>query len=329
MEDYKFPHTKVLILENGFWDDNERSGIYPFYRTLASQGVEFKIIDQASRKEKSEIITGLAWCEVLLFSSTFIYEHEVKGLGDLLGSSYFKDSPKTVIGYCCGNRGDLKFYLEKIWEVKELAKMGHHDVYELVNTHVDLGEPLQSIDMSVYKNQFDKDEEERVNMNHSMPKTGRKVRIKKINASGIQWSLLNENDEVDELDCSSIDPNPKRGIWVMGKDEPVKLLNDGGYEEWEFAELTAEGLTIEFFARGCKLDQELTMETLETWIYNCAGKADSSELWHWCDNICKLTGVERRGNRSYFERRLKEYAEKHKFFKESDSDPRLKLIYSK
>lgn len=72
--------------------------------------------------------------------------------------------------------------------------------------------------------------------NKSFKKTGYKIKIKNIIAQGAQWSTLKEGDIVDELECSEIDPNPSRGVWVMGKDEPVKLLNDSGYDEFEYSE---------------------------------------------------------------------------------------------
>jgi hypothetical protein len=115
-------------------------------------------------------------------------------------------------------------------------------------------------------------------------------------------------------------------VWVMGKDEPVKLLNDSGYEEFKYADLTAKALTLEFFSRGACKDREDLMETIEVWIYKVSGTIDDTELWDWCDSLCKITGVERRGNRSYFESRLQEYRKEHKFFREAGGDPRLKKI---
>lgn len=324
MDNYTFPYKKVLILENEDWKDDEETAFHYFYRKLKKSGVEFKIIDHAASKKKEDIVSAMLWCEALLFSSTFIYRYEVKGLGDLLMNIPI---PKTVIGYVMGSRGDLEFYLTDIWELKELAKMSHHKVFELVNTHPQLGEPLSEIDMVKFKTKFDEEEAERIHRNHNMPKTGRKVLIKKIQAFGKQWSLLKEGDIVDELDCSSIDESPERGVWVMGLDEPVKLLNDDNYEEYEYDTLSSEALTLEFFSRGRAKNRKSQMETIHTWIHNCVGcQLDDSELWLKCDSICTLVGVERRGNRTYFERRLKEYREKYHYFKESAPDPREKYL---
>ncbi len=327
MSDFKFPYKKVLILENEIWEDDDTTQLHFFYRKLKTMGVKFTIIDRAAGKPKNDIVKALMSNEVLLFSSTFLYEQDVKGLGDLLGSEYFVNSPKVVIGHVMGQRGNLKYYIEKIWNLEELAKMSHHKVLELVEVHTSLGEPFSEINMKEYKTLWDKREKERITKNHSMPKTGRKVKICDIQAFGPQWSLLKKGDVVDELDCSSIDESPERGVWVMGKDEPVKLLNDNGYEEYEYEDVTSEALVLEFFSRGSRKDRKDLMETLQLWIYKCCGiQLEDGELWEKCDDVCKLIGVERRGNRKYFERRLKEYRSKYSYFREPSGDPRAKKV---
>ena len=99
----------------------------------------------------------------------------------------------------------------------------------------------------------------------------------------------------------------------MGLDEPVKLLNSEGYEEWKYAELKADNLAREFFSRGNALDKEKSIQLISDWIcYGNLANMDSTELWDWCDELCNTIDVERRGNRSYFEQRLKEYAKKYR-----------------
>lgn len=326
MEKYIFPYKKALILENEFWKEDDDTGFHSFYKHIKKDSsIEFKVIDRAAGQDKNEIVQALLWADVLLFSSTFLYQADVKGLGDLLMKI---PAPKHVIGYAMSNKS-LQQHIEETWSLEELAKMSHHKVFELVHYHPDLmdQEPIVEINMGRYKTKWDKQEKERVERNHNMPKTGRKIKIGKILANGTQWSLLKEGDIVDELDCSTIDSNPARGTWVMGKDEPVKLLNDGGYEEYEYAELNSENLVLEFFSRGSKKESFDQMEILQIWIHNCVGmQLDDTELWDWCDKICTMVGVERRGNRRYFERRLKEYREKYYFFKEPHGDPRSKKV---
>lgn len=315
MENYIFPYKKVLILENGWWDENDMSEFNAFYKFVKKDdNVKFKIIYHASVRDRNEIVEALLWADVLMFSSTFIYESQVKGLGDLLMNIPVS---KHVIGYSVSDRS-LQKHIEEIWKIEELAKMSQHKVFELVQTHpslMDKEPPLLEIDMVQYKTEWERLEKERIEINHKMPKTGRKVRIGKVLAVGKQWSLLNEGNVVDELDCSSIEVNNKRGVWVMGLDEPVKLLNDDGYEEFEFETLTSEALAIEFFSRGNSKHKKKEMEFVQSQIENYSIVCDSTQLWDLCDSFCDIIGVERRRNRRYFEKRLLEYISSQKLIK--------------
>ena len=287
------------------------------HRRLEESGVECRVIDQAS-KHKKEVFEGALWADSILFASTFLYSDEVKGVGDLLIKI---PQPKNIYGYCMSGK-PLIYEVESLWSLKELSDMSHHRLFEISHSHFDedLGENYQwakEIDLKAYSKAWKKEEEERVKKNQGFPKTGRSVRIMKIEAQGSQWSNLKEGMVVPELDCSEIDPNPKRGIWVMGKDEPVKLLNSDGYQEWQYEDLTAYGLAREFFARGNALDKTDLIQVVGGWINGGSiGMMNGPDLWEWCDTLCSTIGVERRGNRSYFEKRLQEYGKKYTYFRE-------------
>lgn len=307
---------KALFIENEFFSSMEHTEIDRVYKKLVEAGVECRIIDQAS-KHKAEVYEGALWADSIFFASTFVYADEVKGVGDLLMKV---KEPKQIHGYCMSSQG-LVYEIEDIWSLKELAQMAHHSLYEIQHGYV---KELESeypwrkpIDLVCYAEAWKKEEDERIAKNNGFPKTGRQVKILNIQAQGKQWSLLKEGMIVSELDCSEIDENPKRGIWVMGLDEPVKLLNSDGYNEWQYADLHAESLSREFFARGNALDRHESIDILATWI-NGSGIShmEPGKLWEWCDTICETVGVERRGNRSYFEKRLIEYGKKYTYFRE-------------
>ncbi len=307
----------ALFLENEYWRNDQL--INQFYLWLKGNGITCTIIDRASNR-KDEIVAALPKIDAIFFQSTFIYRHEVKGIGDLL-----KACPKPLMVFGMSSDGTLQNKIEALWSIEELAKMSHHKVFELLHVYPqDGGDWCKEIDMKQYKAEWERLELERIHKNHNMPKTGNKVLIKQLQAFGGQWANLKEGDIVDELDCRSIDKNPHRGIWVMGVGEPVKLLNSDGYEEWEFHVPTYRALTKEFFARGNRANAEYNKEysalfdLLSEWIRKCSSEFQTSdiELWEWCDNICKTVGVERRGNRRYFERRLKEYRMRYHAFRE-------------
>ncbi len=312
----------ALFLENGYWGNQIM--VADLHKHLVSIGVQCTVIDNATNR-KPEIIDALQTADAIIFESTFLYEHEIKSVGDLLK---MVKRPLVVFGGVIGSSvRTLQSYIDKIWGLEELIGMSHHRVFQLKyhRYRIEDGQELyQEIDMSQYKTEWERLEYERINKNKNMPKTGNKVLIKQLQAFGKQWSNLKEGDIVDELDCSGIDKNPHKGIWVMGLDEPVKLSNAERCEEWEFHDPSYHALTREFFARGNRANAEHTEEYgtlfdyMAEWIRKCSSKLQTTdaELWDWCDTICNSVGVERRGNRRYFERRIKEYRKRFHFFRE-------------
>ncbi len=306
---------KILFIENGSFNEMKGTIIGRIHNGFVAQEFEVKIVEFASNN-KQQVYEGAIWCDEIYFGSTFIYPEQIKPIGDLLIKI---PNTKTIYGWCIGNFRSLQYELEQIWSLEELSNMSHHKVFEIDGIDYENNRKLicNEIKMIDYKNQWDEEERIRIEKNKSFKKTGRLVLIGKVNAVGQQWSNLKEGDIVDELDCSEIDPNPKIGIWVMGLDEPVKLLNSDGYEEWKYAELKADCLAREFFARGNALDKNDLINVVSDWIcYGGLANMSASELWNWCDKLCTDIGLERRHNRSYFDERLKEYAKKHTYFLE-------------
>lgn len=303
----------ILILENQTWD--RAHPVHHILEDLVKEnGCTYEILEHVGRIEPSQIIASLAKCDTILFVTTWLYEDSIHSLGKLLSHP----NVESKVIYYFGDE-NVAHHLEKIFTLEELKNLSKHKFNVIKHWKIENEEDwCEEFDLKQYDRKWQEQERIRIEKNKSFSGTGRKVRIKKIVASGKQWSNLKEGDIVEELDCSSIDPNPARGIWVMGLDEPVKLLNSDGYEEWEYAELKAMNLAIEFFSRGNKKDQTSLIELFADWIRNCSGKLklSNAELWIQCDDICNTVGVERRGNRSYFERRLQEYREQYVYFKE-------------
>ena len=307
--------TKALFIENEDWSSMDLTKVGLLKDELEGRGIECRVIERASGK-KEEVFAAVQEAQIIAFASTFVYKSQVKGLGDLL--SLVKE-PKIIIGYAM-SQSSLRENIEEIWSVPELVKFAHHRVFELARALPESDDFVSEIDMNEYIKEFKLSEEERIKRNKGFKKTGAKVIIKKIQAVGPEWSKLVEGDIVDELDCSSIDNCPEAGIWVMGLTEPVKLLNDSGYDEWEFKDPNCFALAREFFLRGRRhKDNYLELEHLiGEYIGKCTGKEkmNGTELWDFCDRLCKTLNLERRGNRHYFERRLNEHRSRFHYFKD-------------
>lgn len=304
--------AKALVLENGHFSEMKGHTIDEFVRSLEEAGTKVTIINHA-KQNKEQILAELPDTDAIVFASTFLYPSDVKGIGDML-----KVYPKefTVYGFVIGGvaGGSLRSELEGIWSVEELKDLARHRIYEIEGHRLEI--ELLEIDMTHYVKEWERLEKERVERNAGFARTGRRVRVLDIKAQGPEFKVLKNGMVVEELDCSSIDPNPSRGIWVMGATEPVKLLNDDRMEEWQYEDLKASTLVREFFSMGRMLDRPDLMEVVEYWIRKSLPEYSDSDVWVWCDTLCKTLNVERRYYRSYFEKRLKEYRKKHVYFKE-------------
>jgi hypothetical protein len=301
--------AKALVLENGHFSEMDGHTIDGFVRSLEKEGTKVTIINHA-HQNKEQILAELPDTDAIVFASTFLYPDQIKGIGDML-----KVYPKefSVYGYVIAG-GSLQSELERIWSVGEMKDLARHRIYEIEGDRIEI--ELVEIDMNHYVKEWERLEKERVERNAGFPRTGRRVRVLDVKAQGPEFKVLKEGMVLDELDCNSIDPNPSRGIWVMGATEPVKLLNDDRMEEWQYEDLKASTLTREFFSMGRMLDKPDLLEVVEEWMKKSLPSYSDSEVWDWCDNLCKTLNVERRYYRHYFEGRLREYRKKHTYFKE-------------
>ena len=337
MATFNVPFKKILVIENEDWEQNKGNKIWRFIKQANRDGAEVRIIERADsgapyygnlngtidyddKRRSADLMKDLNWCDVMAFQTTFWYGGSVHDLGMLLAKI---KQPKIVIG----SGDNLIGNIEKLFSLKELTQLSHHSLFELCDGVFEdwLEKP---IDLKPYKVEYDKQEKERITKLHGMPKTGRMVRILTVPYAKGAIGYLKEGMELPELDCSTIDPNPTRGVWVMGNNTPVKLINDTGYNEFEFAELTFEGLTIEFFSMGCNLIKKDIMDTVALWIRSVAPtlKTDAQFL-QWSGELCSITGTPRRMYQSIIFNRLKAYAAAHSYFKEED--PRLKTIHAR
>jgi len=123
--------------------------------------------------------------------------------------------------------------------------------------------------------------------------TGRKVKIKKIVANNSEFANLKEGDIVDEIDASVLDPNPNRGIWVYGITEPVKLLNEDNYREYEVIfNDDIESVMNEILQRSGSLVDSLTYKGISSLVEDLEENSFSVS-----NTICEDLNIQKRGNR--------------------------------
>lgn len=151
---------------------------------------------------------------------------------------------------------DLQEFLENNLTPEELFSVKQHNIYVMGRNYCELNEEKHKLlDFSpivkkVYK-ELSKKHVHDLFVKHYQSTaiqrpTGKKIKILGCTAHGPQFQNLPIGEIVDELDCSKIDPNPSRGLWVMGNGELIKLINDSGFREYEIvSHLSTEEKLIE------------------------------------------------------------------------------------
>lgn len=312
---------KVLVLENESLHKEDLVNV--LIEDFKEQGHEITIIENAVRQDRDKIIQAMAAADILLFQTTWLRTHEVEPLGKLLVA--MKPMEIYALSLCSHS---IYHNLENTFDVETLAKLSKHKLFDVKQTHRSLRDAdwAVEVDLKQYQTQLDEAEAKRQNLYKGLKPTGFKIKIKQLQAQGKVFSNLKEGDIVDALDYSKHDPNPKRGVWVMGNGEPVKLLNSDGYNEFEYADNKCFALATDFYTRGNNANDvdgiRLLAQYVNGYLVKDINKGNKT-LWDFCDEVCTLVGVERRGNRHYFETRLTEYTNRYTYFNEIDRTSRL------
>jgi hypothetical protein len=219
-----------------------------------------------------------------------------------------------------------------------LAKMAHHTLYDISGTFQyddELDGKFKEINLKAIKADWDRKEKKRLNELRSKIKdkarqtqiniknarpTGRKVRILDIYAHGQEWSVLKRDMVVDELDCIFMDTDPSTGVWVMGRTEPVKLLNnDSQGTEWEYVEPDCLGLALEILSMMGQRSNRDWIGIMPHWINRVVptilhGDMGEGTLWRQLTDLLDSHGVPRRHFRHLINDKLVKWGKDHSFF---------------
>jgi hypothetical protein len=308
--------TKVLVLENERLQEEDRINI--LIDDFREQGHEIQIIENAVRQDRNEVIQAMASADILVFQTTWLRTEEVEPLGKLLIA--MKPMEIYALSICSHS---IYHNLEKTFDVETLAKLSKHKLFDIKEVYRSLRGDDWAVEVNLkqYQEEIDKAEAESKTLYQGLKPTGYKIKIKKLQAFGNAWSNLKEGDIVEAIDYSKHDNEPHRGVWVMGNGEPVKLLNSDGYDEFEYADNKCFALAKDFATRGNRANDEETIKLIAKYLNGYLAKEVSSgktTVWDFCDSVCTLVGVERRGNRHYFDTRINTYLADHKYFTEID-----------
>lgn len=195
------------------------------------------------------------------------------------------------------NQNDLYKYIVDNTTSKELLAIEHHTIYAMsmsykFDTHVKLD--FSSITKKLKKQIFDLKTYKENAINRP---TGRKILVLGCNAFGKIFENLPIGEIVDELECDKLSKNP-RGVWIMGNGEPIMLVNENGFTEYELvSKLTVDEVLNEIGKITPLQISKLRSLEIEGLLRIIADKDEELTPNIKANLICEETGIEKRSNR--------------------------------
>lgn len=301
----------LLVLEN---DAEIVSGRHSIIRRFMRHFNADKTIELTGlgRVPKEQIIAAVMECTDIACQTSFAGEsfRSLQAMAMILAKI---PTPKNIyIG-----ASDIKRSFRQILEPEEIAAIEHHNIYDMfggdyegVSDHTKC-EKIDFSDLTAEwkreqeeKRLFEKAKQEYLSSASDRP-TGQKVIILACNASGRAFEGLPIGAAVDVLDCSKYDPNPNRGVWIMGNGEPIKLVNDCGLQEYELVAISLDTALEEIFKvydlQGRQIKRSELIGFMEIMKYVQSGEVSTNEAANF---FCEELDIPKRSNREQIRRIL-------------------------
>lgn len=293
----------LLILEND-WELQRGNHTYVLNFKDKWEG---DVIELTGLKTKSqeEIYKAVMQCSAIAVQTCFVNGSDSQFFDMLQMLSKIQNSKDIYIylmgddleGYFINNLEDKEFYAikqHKIWEMSDGREYEWSKPHRLLDFSEPVNRHAEVLRIAEEKRKF----EEAYAKSAIERPTGQKVKIIACSTGGKLFSTLPFGEVVDVLDMSQTDPNPKRGLWVWGNGEAVKLINDCGLIEYEvmFEKMTPYDVLVEA-TQSTRINVEelsgLQIKGITSLIEERVESAHDIAQF-----ICDDLGFERRGNRS-------------------------------
>jgi hypothetical protein len=295
---------KLVVLEN--------DGVLPneVKRIINKLNADVRVYTNFSNlNDKKEFFNSLIWCDTILTQTTLINKWQVDEMVKLMSNL----PSKQILFNWENTPNDLFNYLEN---ETDITLIDHHNIgyynydddkiinsdkfkinADIIRLELAIKAEAKRVKAEAEKNYRD----EAINR-----KTGQKIKVKRCLGCGSAFKTIIPNEIMDVLDMSEQDNQPNRGLWVWGNGEPVKLLNDVGYDEYEIVNPNINDLSIDILKR---YDMDFNNKTEIFTIIGLVEDAKSNKnptmalhdnITDWLDS----KGIERRVNRKIIEKML-------------------------
>lgn len=252
---------------------------------------EIKYIYNVYNADPYEILAALKWCDSLAFTTTFYYADSILGIAKLLTKIEPIDiyiaahEPERHVVNLVDDELAYGIYKHRFFEIDYDTSVVHFGIGLRRKAVVHRSKLRKEAAEAKFKAEYLASGRERP--------TGRKVKIKQLQYFGPESVDLKEGMIVDEIDNHLADSTQLRGIWVWGKTEPLKLLNENRYNEYEIVAMTIDDL-IDEIIQVIEIKPTAGNKYTILGVLKCGDELIASEM---ANEICQIFDVPKRGNR--------------------------------
>lgn len=230
--------TKILVLENDAKLERSRHHyVMTFLENYTGEVIDFSHLHS---KSNTEIWVALNECTDIITQTCFINGSDSQFYSFLRLLTKIKETKNIYIALLGSS---LQNWFEEL-DPSELYDIKQHNIYELGYDGTTTKLSFAHITMPILRQLVTERIYKREGLNRL---TGDKVRVLGCNAVGEAFEGLKIGEIVPVVDMSELDPNSKRGVWIMGNGEPIKLVNDCGLQEYELVNPTVLDVVEEIF----------------------------------------------------------------------------------
>ena len=299
----------LIIIENESTLDNPDYVNY-FKKKYTGDVIELTRFNCLS---KEEIFGAVSKCTDIAVQTCFVNgsDNQLYSMVKMLAKI-----PHTINIYIAyigiSHDNELREYLVDNLDPQDFISIEQHNIYAMSRNRyesLDNGEGHLLLDFSKITGKVRKARAKKASHNLYLEyyketartrTTGRKVLVLGCTAGGPAFKNLPIGSKVDELICDELltSGKPARGVWIWGNGEPIMLVNDAGFREYQItSKLNSEGILSEI-AKSISLSIDLTnLEdlTIRGLLHIIEDKEEINIAK--ANLICEELDIPKRGNR--------------------------------
>lgn len=259
-----------------------------------------------NNRSTEEIFGAVSRCTDIAVQTCFVNGSDNQLYGMVAMLSKIPHPINVYITYLgISYQNELREYLVDNLEPKELLSIKQHNIYAMSRDRFgDDKEPHLLLDFTSATTKLVKKQLDTKAYQDSARErtTGRKVKILGCTANGGAFDGLPIGEIVDELICDKLlsKGSKARGVWVWGNGEPVMLVNDHGFNEYEIATKLSTGEIISEISKLVDTSinlEKLTSLEIEGLKHVIEDDDEDENSMTKANDICELLNIPKRGNR--------------------------------